>query len=236
MYMRKGDREMNYAIILSGGIGTRMGLDVPKQYVLVNGKMILQYVIETIVNAGDMDGYVIVANEQYRERILAVATDALFLGFADPGANRQLSILSGLRKLSAVAKAEDCVLVQDAARPLTSGALMRDCMNAAAEHDGAIPVLPMKDTVYQSTDGKIITSLLKREQIFAGQAPEAFVYGKYVAANERLLPDAITRINGSTEPAILADMDIAMIPGDERNYKITTPEDLKRFERDLIGT
>ena len=90
-------------------------------------------------------------------------------------------------------------------------------------------MLPMKDTVYLSRDGKSVSSLLNRQEIFAGQAPELFVLGKYYESNERLLPQKILKVNGSTEPAILAGMDIAMIPGDENNYKITTGTDLKRF-------
>ena len=80
-----------------------------------------------------------------------------------------------------------------------------------------------------SEDGKQVSSLLERKQVFAGQAPESFRYGKYLEANEALLPDKILNINGSTEPAILAGMQIKMIPGDECNYKITTENDLKKF-------
>ena len=92
----------------------------------------------------------------------------------------------------------------------------------------------MKDTVYCSENGKTITSLLDRGAVFAGQAPEVFLLGKYYVANRRLLPDAILWINGSTEPAVMAGMDIAMIPGDEGNFKITTPGDLERF-REIRG-
>ena len=92
----------------------------------------------------------------------------------------------------------------------------------------------MKDTVYSSKDGRHIDGLLNRSEIYAGQAPEAFRLGKYYEANQKLLPDEILKINGSTEPAVLAGMDIAMIPGDEGNFKITTQEDLDRF-RDIIG-
>ena len=55
--------------------------------------------------------------------------------------------------------------------------------------------------------------------------------GKYLEANESLLPDRILQINGSTEPAVMAGMDIAMIPGEEKNFKITTQADLERFCR-----
>ena len=93
--------------------------------------------------------------------------------------------------------------------------------------------MPMKDTVYFSEDGKRISELVERKKVYAGQAPESFLFGKYLAANDRLMPDDIYRINGSTEPAIMAEMNIAMIPGDETNFKITTKQDLKRFEQVL---
>ena len=98
-------------------------------------------------------------------------------------------------------------------------------------YDGVLPVLPMKDTVYLSEDGKEISSLLDRKQIFAGQAPEAFRLGSYCRANQALMPDRILTINGSTEVAVMAGMKVHMIPGDERNFKITTAEDFQRFER-----
>ena len=69
---------------------------------------------------------------------------------------------------------------------------------------------------------------MNRSCIFAGQAPETFRYKKYYEANKALLPDKILMIKGSTEAAIMAGMDIAMIPGDQRNFKVTTREDLAR--------
>lgn len=114
-----------------------------------------------------------------------------------------------------------------------TAAQISDCLKAAKGHDGALPVLPMKDTVYLSENGKMVSSLLDRGKIYAGQAPEAFVFGKYYEANRALLPDKILEINGSTEPAVMAGMDIAMIPGDERNFKITTAADLERF-REIV--
>lgn len=96
------------------------------------------------------------------------------------------------------------ILVHDAARPLFSAQMITDCLEAAYGHDGVVPVLPMKDTIYQSIDGKKICSLVKRSEIYAGQAPEAFRIGAYYEANRRLYPHKILEINGSTEPAVMA--------------------------------
>lgn len=71
----------------------------------------------------------------------------------------------------------------------------------------------MKDTVYYSDNGNTITSLIRRENVYAGQAPELFRLKPYIQANESLMPDDIMNINGSSEPAVMAGMDIVMIPG-----------------------
>lgn len=226
---------MNIALILSGGTGARMGSDIPKQYIKIQERPIISYCIERLSHHKEIHGIQIVAHTQWhdliKECLRAQDLSGKFRGFSQPGANRQLSILHGLEDIRLYARDADRILVHDAARPLVSKQIVSDCIEATKGHDGAVPVLPMKDTVYRSEDGKTITSLLNREQIFAGQAPEIFRLDAYYEANQRLLPEKILKINGSTEPAILAGMDIAMIPGDETNFKITTKADLKRFQK-----
>ena len=229
---------MTIALILSGGTGTRLGAEIPKQYIEVNGRTILSYCLETLLAHSEIDGVQIVADPSWQQMILEdvekLHGKEKFHGFSSPGATRQLSILSGLTDVLTYASAEDIVLIHDAARPCLSADMISRGIAACAGHDGVLPVLPMKDTVYLSEDGKMVSSLLNRSQVFAGQAPEFFVLGKYYEANQRLLPDKILAINGSTEPAILAGLDVAVIPGDERNFKITTKADLERF-RQIIG-
>ena len=226
---------MNVALILSGGTGVRLGSDVPKQYIEVCGSPIISYSIKCLSEHSEIDAIQIVAESSWYEQIekwlQLFDINRKFKGFAMPGANRQLSIFNGLEAIKAYADEADSVLIHDAARPLLSSKQISDCLEAIHGHDGVLPVLPMKDTVYSSMDGKTVTSLLNRKEIYAGQAPELFRFGKYYEANRRLLPDQILQINGSTEPAILAGMDIAMINGDENNFKITTKADLERFRQ-----
>lgn len=220
---------MNIALVLAGGTGSRLGADIPKQYIEVGDRMIIDYCLETLDVSEYIDKVWIVADSMWQEYI---RKPRKFTGFALPGKNRQLSIYNGLKAIEkSMQDIEDInVLIHDAARPLLSRELIAGCVRAVSEHDGVLPVLPMKDTVYFSEDGKIISGLLDRGKIFAGQAPECFNFKKYLAANEALLPDAIMAINGSTEPAVMAGMDVVMIPGDEKNFKITTKEDLERFK------
>jgi len=224
---------MTIAVLLSGGTGSRLGEDIPKQYLEVGGMPMISYCIRTLSEHPDIDGIQIVAAGEWQASLTEwlgnVDTKRKFRGFSEPGDTRQLSILNGLEDILKYASYEDVVLIHDAARPLLSAQLITECLTALDGHDGVLPVLPMKDTVYYSEDGKHISSLVNRSEIYAGQAPEAFGLGRYLAANERLLPTEILNINGSTEPAVLAGLDVVMIPGDENNFKVTTKADLERF-------
>lgn len=233
---------MNIALILSGGTGTRLGADIPKQYIEIGGRPVISYCMEQLAGHEEIDAIQIVADRQWHGTILKCLEKydcpkrgykRKFRGFSEPGENRQLSIYHGLEDISRYACESDIVMIHDAARPMISGQMIIDSLAAVEGHDGVLPVLSMKDTVYKSTDGKKISSLLDRNEIFAGQAPETFRMGRYYEANRKLLPDKIHTINGSTEPAIMDGMDIVMIPGDERNFKITTREDMERF-REII--
>lgn len=220
---------MNIVIILAGGTGTRLGADLPKQYIEVAGKPIIAYCLKFFEKSDYADAVWVVAERSWHDYILQW-TGNKFRGFSEPGANRQLSIWNALQGIHDFAEGKDIAIIHDAVRPLVTERLMRDCVHACMGHDGALPVLPMKDTVYLG-DGKKITSLLERKNVYAGQAPEAFVFEKYYQANKSLLPDKMMEINGSTEPAVIAGMDIALVDGDETNFKITTREDLDRFIR-----
>ena len=114
---------MNYAIILSGGIGTRMRRpDCPKQYIDVGGRPILMYTVETFQNNPDVDRIVIVAADEWRPSIrkwMEKEKVTKFESFADPGKTRQESFLSGLEACMLTSKSEkDGVIIHEAVRPL----------------------------------------------------------------------------------------------------------------------
>lgn len=218
---------MNIALILSGGVGTRFGGNVPKQYIEIGDKPVIAYCLETFGQHALIDTIQIVADADWQEYIRRWAGGRL-KGFSLPGKTRQESILNGLADILKYADRSDTVIIHDAVRPFVTAELIRECLEACREHDGAMPALSVKDTMYLH-DGSAITSLIDRNRLYAGQAPEAYRLGVYYDANTALLPDRILEINGSTEPAVLAGMDIALVSGDEGNFKITAAEDMERF-------
>ncbi len=222
---------MNIALILSGGKGIRLGGSLPKQYIEVDGKPVIAYCLQIFEKHPAIDAIQIVADKDW-QHFIEKWTGGKCRGFSLPGENRQLSVLSGLSDILKYADQSDTVIIHDAARPLVTEELISSCLNACRTYDGAMPILPAKDTMYIH-DGEKIVSLLDRKRVCAGQSPEAFIFGKYYKAVTRLLPEAILKINGSSEPAFLAGMNIAVVAGDEDNFKITTSNDLERFVRKI---
>lgn len=227
----------NIAIILSGGTGTRLGGNVPKQYLEVKGKAIIMYCIETIAKMPEIEEMVICLADEWKafmQEELHKAGVTKKVLFSQPGEVRQLTIYNALKVLREQGVEDDAIVViHDAARPLVSEALLRSCIGGCQEADGVLPVLPVKDTLYMSKDGNSISALLKRSEIVAGQAPEAFRFGKYLAVHDQMSYEDILKISGSTEIAYKAGLNIKLVPGEELNFKITTTEDLENLKHVL---
>lgn len=224
---------MNTAIILSGGVGTRMGATCPKQYLMVNEQPIIAYCLDIFEQHPMIDHIVIVASDEWQSFIEEWVTKkniSKFRCFAPAGRTRQHSIYNGLLASEASTPADGVVIIHDAARPLTSHQIITDCLVGAKEDGGAMPVITVKDTTYFSRDGKQIDQLLDRSCLYAGQAPEAFRLGEYLAIHKAVSDDEIANTAGTSQIAHKHGMKVRLVKGSERNIKITTVEDLNTFE------
>ena len=228
---------MNTAIILSGGIGTRMGADRPKQYIEVNGTPVIVYCLKAFLSTARIDAFIIGAAEEWRDYINSFiqkenATTPFY--YSEPGETRQYSIYNALKKAKEIGiRNNDVVIIHDAARPLVSKELIERCIDGCNTSDAVLPIIPVKDTIYLSNDGKNIKSLLDRSQLYCGQAPEAFRLGPYLKVHDEMPREELLKINGSTEIAYKAGLCCQMVEGAPMNFKITTPEDLINF-RNII--
>lgn len=228
---------MNIAIILAGGTGTRLGGDIPKQYIEISGKPIISYCLDKFEEHKQIDNITVVASDMWQDYIMSwIKKNNLkkFFGFAPAGSSRQHSIVNGMVKAQSIgATKDDNIIIHDAARPNVSEAIISQCIESLANYDGVMPVLSVKDTIYLSENGENITSLLNRDQLYAGQAPESFKYGKYFEIHNGMTEVDLAMVRGSSEIAYKHGLKIRMIPGDEHNYKITTKEDLNKFVKEM---
>ena len=220
---------MNYAVILSGGIGTRMHMgDFPKQYYKVKDRMILEYTLDSFENSEAVDRIVIVMAPAWQEKLeeeLRGKYKKIF-GFAKPGSIRQESILSGIRFcMDRSESEEDKVIIHDGVRPLASTALIERVLEAARHDGAAIPVVMLNDSVRQVTGD--ISHALDRSSLRAVQTPQAF--------EAKLLLDAYSL---PYEPTFTDDASVVeraghvvtLVEGEPHNLKITRPMDLALAE------
>lgn len=228
---------MNVAIVLSGGTGTRLGGPIPKQYVEIGGKPIFGYSLDLFQQADFIDGIVFVCHKDWEKIVLDYVEKygvKKFFCFAPSGDSRQQSVKNGLFACRGRLKDTDVVLVHDAARPNASEELLRRLTDLSG-YDGVMPAVPVKDTTYYSEDGKEISSLLDRDKLRAGQAPESYLFGKYLRLHETISDERIARAKGSSEIAFANGLRIRIVDGEESNYKITTPMDLEKFRAEKEG-
>lgn len=223
---------MNIALILAGGTGTRLRRGIPKPFVSVRGRMVITHCLEAVSAHPRIDAIQIIADEDWRGRIheeIPKAALGKISGFSKPDSNRQRSIFNGLKMIMPSSERSDIILIHDATRPLVSKALISSLLKACEKHDGAIPVLPVEDTIY-IRNGGCVASYHESGTVYTEQTPEAYNLRKYYAALRKLPPEKLDLINDSVEPAILAGMDLAMVPGDEYNFKVVAPIDLERLK------
>lgn len=223
---------MNIAIILSGGVGTRMGANIPKQYIEVAGKPVLSYCIDTFNNCKRIDAFVIALANDWKEFVEKNTSVNKPLYYTEPGETREHTIYNALKFLKSVGYSDDdIVIIHDAVRPLVSNQLIVDCLDGASKYDAAIATIDVKDTIYMSEADNCITSVPKRSNLHAGQTPEAFKLGKYLKIHDECTYEEICAVTGGAEFAYRCGLKVFLSKGSEINFKLTTIEDLQRFEQ-----
>ena len=226
---------MNIAIILSGGVGTRMGANIPKQYIEVCGKPVIYYSFIKFVESGSIDAYIVALDKQWKDYVEGfVSTMGIKepLVYSEPGETREHTIYNALKCAKENGYAdEDIVIIHDAVRPMVSKQVIDDCLAGCEKYDAAIAVIDVKDTIYQSLADNCITNVPNRSTLHAGQTPEAFKLGKYLKIHDERTYEEICAVTGGAQFAAQCGLKVFLSKGAEINFKLTTPEDLQRFEQ-----
>jgi len=217
-----------FALIPAAGMGKRMGASINKQYLLLDGRPILARTLEVFERTPLVDGiFVVIPADEIpfcREQVVERNGFTKVQSIVPGGAERQQSVLNGLRAMEGAADDNDVVLIHDGVRPFVTEDILSRATTVARDNDGALVAVPAKDTIKMVENG-IITATPPRETLWLAQTPQAFRYGIIRAAHE--VADA-ERFLG-TDDAMLVERlgrQVRIVVGDYRNVKITTPEDM----------
>ena len=213
------------ALVVAAGRGTRIDGALPKQYLRVGGKPLLRHALE-ILGAHRAVGGVRVVFHPADGTLYDAATAGLALLPPVPGgAARQDSVRLGLESLTGLAPGR--VLIHDAARPFLDESMLDRVLGALDEADGAIPALPVNDTVKRGANG-LVAETLDRAGLWRVQTPQGFRYDKILAAHRAAIGADLPDDAAVAERAGLA---VRLVAGSEDNFKVTTADDLRRAER-----
>jgi 2-C-methyl-D-erythritol 4-phosphate cytidylyltransferase/2-C-methyl-D-erythritol 2,4-cyclodiphosphate synthase len=207
------------AVIVAAGSGSRFGGDVPKQFRLLRGRPVLDWSIESFLNEPGIRSVVVVLPPDDGWRKWWIPNPGVLT--TTGGDRRQDSVINGITELGNVTH----VLVHDGARPLVSSALIRRVMESSTE-TGAIPVLPVRDTVRRiPDDGMSPGETVSREDLWLTQTPQGFVKDLLLEVLES--SDSVTDEASAMEEA---GYRITPVPGDLDNVKLTVPDDMRILE------
>ncbi|NYI40541.1 2-C-methyl-D-erythritol 4-phosphate cytidylyltransferase [Demequina lutea] len=214
------------AVITAAGSGSRLGRDLPKALVPIDGVSLVRWAASYLASVTDRI-VVTAPADAIDDFVAALDGVAARVSVVPGGSSRQDSVAVGLAELADLSD-DDAVLVHDAARPFMPVAVFGRLLEAIEHHDAAIPVLAVVDTIVSGVGGEV--EYLDRDRLGAVQTPQAFRIGAVRDAHKRAAADGIV----ATDDASLVlhyGYRLATVEGDPLGRKITYPEDLEAFER-----
>ncbi len=228
-----------YALILSGGSGSRFGNDnMPKQFADVYGKTILDYCLSNFNNHPEVHKIVVVSNPEHIQRTKQIAIGTKFnkiVSVIEGGASRGESSFIGLKEIARLENHSPNVkvLIQDAVRPNTDKSIISSVINELKTCRAVSVAVPTTDTIYMTAEDKTLVSIPDRSKLFKAQTPQGFNFDVIFGAYEKL--EKVNRFKHTDDTSIVnivfPDEQIKIIEGSINNIKITFFEDLEYFRQ-----
>lgn len=243
----------NVAIVLAGGSGRRMGGQVPKQFMPLGGRAVIEYTVEAFAGHPAIDEVAVVVRPDWRDKWQSIAThhrwDKL-TKVIDGGTERYLSTLNAV--MAYIDEPDDTnLLLHDAARPLLSAEVIDRVVAALQTHEAVGVAVPSTDTVWEVRldlngewneeggdygYGHFVARIPERKQMWCAQTPQAFRLPLLRDAYQRALQDP--QFNATDDCGVvrryMPEVKIAVVEGEQNNFKITVESDLKRAENCLL--
>lgn len=223
---------MNYALIIAGGSGNRMGQDIPKQFMHVDNCPIIVHTMKCFQNHPDINGIAVVCLKGWETVLQSYANQFLIdkLKWIFPGGDTGMeSIHNGIYGLKeAGCDDEDLVLIHDAVRPLLSQDIISSNIAICKAYGYAITGIQCREAILESEDGFTSTNSIPRDKLIRTQTPQTFRLKNIIDVHEQAkLMKIENSVSSATLVAEVGNRTMHIVPGSEKNIKITTVEDLE---------
>jgi len=223
---------MNIAIIIAGGSGNRMGQDIPKQFMHVDGCPIIIHTMQCFQRHPDIDYIAVVCLKGWDTVLQAYANQFSItkLKWIFPGGDTGMeSIHNGIYGLkNAGCTDDDLVLIHDSVRPLLSQDIISSNIAICKAYGYAITGIQCREAILESDDGFSTSTSIPRDRLIRTQTPQTFKLGNIINVHEEAKEKGITNsVASCTLIAEVGNREMHIVPGSEKNIKVTTVEDLE---------
>lgn len=233
---------MIYAGILAGGTGTRMGIqEMPKQFLPLGNKPIIMHTVEKFLFVPDIDRVYVAVHPNwisYFGDLLQkfVPSQQSKVVIVSGGNDRNDSIMNIILDIQSRPEAseQDILITHDAVRPFVSYRMIMDNISAMKEYDVADTVVLANDTIVESVDGNVITTIPDRKHMYQGQTPQTFKVQAFLKMYEAMEDSVKKILTDACKVFVLNGTPVSLVKGEYSNIKITTVTDLK-IAQAMIG-
>ena len=235
-----------YAVILAGGAGTRMNSPTPKQFLMLGDAPVFVHCARKLLADARVKQLWIGANGDWydlaRQQVDEYIADERVM-LCEGGADREATLLNTLSAICGNNEVgpDDVVLIHDAVRPFLTKRIIDDVIREMDRCDACNTVVPVNDTIVQSADGKTISGMPNRNELFAGQSPQGFKLNRLLGAFRSLSPVERKQLTETTKVCFMKNISIHIVRGEFFNFKITTPYDwhiaqhILKFEKSEVA-
>lgn len=231
-------KRKNIAVVLAGGSGRRIGGDLPKQFLQVGRRRIIEYSIEAFEKNAGIDEIAVVVNKDFvslMEEIVAANSWSKLKHILNGGNERSDSSMSAIQAYEGI----DCNLIfHDAVRPMVSQRIISDVVSALETYNSVAVAVPATDTIVKVDEsGRMISEILQRQLLRCQQTPQAFRYETIAEAYKLALADSnfVATDDCGVVSRYLPNEKIFIVDGEDSNIKVTYPKDLSLLENLISG-
>lgn len=222
---------MIFACIAAGGTGSRMGLDIPKQFAKINGKPIIIYTLEKFLSVSEIDRIYIGCHKDWAQYLRDMIKEHID-GYdktevIDGGKDRNETIFGCARRISEQFGSSGHIFItHDGVRPFVTADIIRENIDACRKYGSVGTYVAATDTIAISSDGVSVDSVPERKTLYNAQTPQTFILDELMSAYESLDEKKRAMITDTCSVMTLNGRKIHIVSGDYRNIKITTISDL----------
>ncbi len=233
---------MNVAVIIAGGSGQRMGMDIPKQFINVYDKPVLVYTLESFQKHPQIDAIELVCIDGWHDVVWAYAKqygiDKL-KWIIKGGSTGQESIRNGVYNLEGICGEDDVVIIHDGIRPLVEAEVLTDVIVKCKQYGNAVTSMPYNEQIFvvSKDDETTTTEYIPRETLRRVATPQAYKFGKLDEKYHEAFEKEIGIYGSSYTNTMMVELGetLHFASGSDKNIKLTTKDDLELFKAYISG-